>query len=124
MLPRWMWRNRFGDNGHTHIMGLDDLLDDVEQYPVGSVSSRMKGENIPVTDDAWVQILCHNPSVAYSVLTFSSFSETPSKESVARKFVELLDKVVQDEVPGTSVSDKERDHAEQQRDEIIADYLE
>lgn len=105
-------------------MGLDDLLDDVEQYPVGSVSSRMKGENIPVSDDAWVQILCYNPSVAYTVLAFSSFGDTPSQQSVSKKLVQLLDKVVQDEVPGTSISDKERDHAEQQRDEIIADYLE
>lgn len=104
-------------------MGLDDLLDNVEEHPVGSVNSRMKGENIPVDDEAWLQILAHQPSVASSVLAFSSFRGSPSKESVARKFVSLLDRVVEDDVSGTKVTDDQRDWAQSERDEIVDYHL-
>lgn len=104
-------------------MALDDLLEDVEQYPVGSVNSRMKGENIPVSDKAWLHILCHTPETAYTVITFSSVSRSKDEESMARKFVSLLDQIIQDDIDGMKVSDEERDRAERQRDEIIGEYL-
>lgn len=96
-------------------MGLNDLVDQPE-YPVGSVSSRMKPKNVEANEEFWETIAVHHPHMLHFAADYNT------KRSQIKLFIELLDRVIQNEVSGIKASDSQKREAENVREDLV-DYL-
>lgn len=92
-------------------MGLKDLYDEPE-YPVGSVSSRMKPKNISMPEEWWRSMAIHNPWM------FDWYARDMNREQV-KLFVELLDDVIEDRMEGEKIADQQKEQAEEVRESLV-----
>lgn len=88
-------------------MGLDDVA-----RPVGSVTS--DADSLEVGEGSLEWLAAHE---AFSIETLLVHSN-PS-ESEIRLLIEILDRVIQNEVEGVKVTEENRSHAEEVRQDLI-----
>lgn len=95
-------------------MGLDDLTKN-RAMQVGDVKSSMDPEQIEMTEEFWETMACHHPYMLH-------WDARSQSEKQIRYFLMLLDKVIQNDIEGTKVTDSQKREAEDAREELL-DYL-
>jgi hypothetical protein len=95
-------------------MGLDDLIEENsdDRYLVGSVSSRMKPENIGLGRFGWTWIIAHQPEAATLI------ARNTSSEG-AKIVVSIIDDLLQDEVHGLEIRETSKSRYRRIREKII-----
>lgn len=93
-------------------MGLDDLMEDVETHPVGSVNSRKNSKNMEFQETRWKEVLTYYP---YAGVTFARSAD----DSDVRKIVSMMDDVLENGLRGHNLSDDELDQIEEARNDIV-----
>lgn len=93
-------------------MGLDDLMDDVETHPVGSVNSRKNSKNMEFRESSWKEVLTYYP---YAGEVLSRYAD----DSDVRKIVSMMDDVLQNGLEGHKLSDDELQRIEDARDSLV-----
>lgn len=92
-------------------MGLDDVTKN-RAMQVGEVKSSLDPEQVEMTEDFWETMAGHYPEMLY-------WDAKCFDEKQIRYFISLLDKVIQDEVSGTTFSDEQIRAAESAREELL-----
>jgi len=103
-------------------MTLDDITpedvdadddDNGEDYPIGEVTSRKKAENITGPRSWWIrQVASHNPVLLRTLAVHATREEI-------KRFIEMLDLVIEDEVDGIIMSDEQIEQARKQRESLL-----
>lgn len=93
-------------------MGLDDLMEDVETHPVGSVNSRKNSKNMEFIEQRWKEVLTYYP---YAGVTFARSAD----DSDVRKIVSIMDDIIENGLSGHNLSDDEINQVEDARNDIV-----
>lgn len=93
-------------------MGVDDLIDNEKEFPVGSVEGKKKLENVYLSRRAKKWMIVHHPH-------YFTYDVGGMTEGDAKRLVEELDKVIQDKIRGISSSEGNVMDAKEVREEII-----
>lgn len=96
-------------------MALDEFITEKE-YPIGSIKSRKKVENITLDKDTWKFFVAHAPEWAESWVHDMERSEV-------KAIVKLMDSIIEEGIEGVSLSDEELDELESKRDAIVQEHI-
>lgn len=96
-------------------MALDEFITEKE-YPIGSIKSRKKVENITLDKETWKFFVAHAPDWA------ESWAHDMERSEV-KAIVKLMDSIIEEGIEGVSLSDEELDELESKRDAIVQEHI-
>jgi hypothetical protein len=96
-------------------MALDEFITEKE-YPIGSIKSRKKVENITLDKDKWRFFVAHAPEWPESWANDMERSEV-------KAIVKLMDSIIEEGLDGVALSDDELDKLEDTRDNIVQEHI-
>jgi hypothetical protein len=97
-------------------MALEDFKTEKE-YPIGSVKSRKKVENIKLNKAQWKHFAGYEPD-------WVSMFAADLEKTECKALVGLMDEIIEEGIEGVNLSDEELDRIEEERDNIIRERIE